>query len=630
MAPADTPKFDSPGADAPDSAFLVDLWKGQGQQHLNRGEIEQAAERLGAALELAPRDGVALGLRAVALMRMADRDGARRMAAAALNGGETALFDYVRIGGWLLAAEGAGADVTEAGIANWEAFQALSDITVEAAGGDGAVLYRLADHAYNCRQLTLAKRALEEFVKLAPDHRDAWSMLADTRLTICEFGGYDAFRRTLIERTEQELAAGGEVTVDPYSLESLGIEFGLFNAACRRRSEKIAAAAAGRALPAPPIKAGARLRIGFLLPYSWFSSVNLILDAVVPRIGRDRFDVSGYSIQTAPEPDDFETAYRARYDRFVDLPKDDPDRAAGLIRAEGVDILLDTTGHTRTNCLDILARRPAPVQAHYLGYNNTIAADFVDYLFTDENHFGADVRPLAQDRLALMPGTVAIYRGQPVAAAGGRSDFGLPEDRFVFCCFNHSGKIEPNIFDAWMRILARCPDAVLALLHWNMREVEINLRAAATARGLDDGRLIVLAPIAHDQHLRRLSLCDVALDTYYLGGGVTTLDALWTGVPILSVRPDMPLPHNGSTYLGAMDAGDLVAPDLDRYVDHACRLYADPDAVAAVKSRLLQRRASAPLFDVERHAKLLERLFLAFWENYVGGKTGTVSLADEI
>ncbi len=281
--------------------------------------------------------------------------------------------------------------------------------------------------------------------------------------------------------------------------------------------------------------------------------------------------------------------------------------AAERIAADGLDLLIDTTGLTGQNCLAIMAHRPAPVQMHAFGYSITTGADYIDYLVTDRHYVPDDWAEASSEAMLYMPHTFMptvrpIESREPVC----RADFDLPEDAVVFANFNHPCKFEPVIFAAWMKILQAVPGSVLWFGAW-LPAVQNNLRRAAQAHGIDPERLIFARIVRHDRHLARLALADLALDNLHHGGGVTTVDALWVGLPLITLQGDKPGGRLGETLCAAAGAPELLCRDLDDYVDRAIRLAHAPEQRAALRARLLAQRDQAPLFDLERFVRDLER-----------------------
>jgi protein O-GlcNAc transferase len=233
--------------------------------------------------------------------------------------------------------------------------------------------------------------------------------------------------------------------------------------------------------------------------------------------------------------------YRARIqndcDKFVDISSLSFTNAAKCIYEDQVDILVDLKGYTKDNRLAICALRPAPIQVSYLGFPGTTGADFLDYLITDKIVTPEDHAFYYSENFVYLPHCYQVNdHTQPISNKDWKkTDIGLPESCFVFCCFNHPYKIDSVMFDVRMRILQQVPESVLWLLSGN-KIAEKNLRREAEARGVKSERLIFAEMLPKDEHLGRLKFADLNLDTRIVNGHATTSDALWAGVPVITLQ----------------------------------------------------------------------------------------------
>jgi protein O-GlcNAc transferase len=338
----------------------------------------------------------------------------------------------------------------------------------------------------------------------------------------------------------------------------------------------------------------------------------MVLRGIVERLDRNRFEAIGYSLQRCDDTS-FSQRFRPVFDTFKDLPLFEPDRAAEIVAADRLDILIDTTGHTGISCLPLLAQRPAPVQAHYLGYGLTSGADYVDYLVTDPQFMPPEWAQYCSERLVYMPDSFMATTRAPFApAATSRAAEGLPEDALVLANFNHPCKLEPRMFSLWMRLLQAAPDAVLWLGGWAVATRESLTRFAA-AQGVDPRRLIFARILPHAFHLNRLKLADLALDNLYHGGGVTTVDALWAGLPLLAVKGATPAGRLGASLSHAAGLDDLVTDSLEQYEATGLALLQDRERLRALKARLVANLPHCALFDGERYQRHFEAALDLMW-----------------
>jgi predicted O-linked N-acetylglucosamine transferase (SPINDLY family) len=434
---------------------------------------------------------------------------------------------------------------------------------------------------------------------------------------MCEWDDFAA-RRAFV-RTR--LADPGGEPIPPFLLLSEPDVTGAEQRACSETwmRKRIAAATpdrqrlAFRFSDAPSTK----IRLGYLSNDFHDHATALLLVEMLEAQDRSLFELYAYSYGD----DDGKTLrprLRRTFDRFKDIGALSDVEAAQAIHADGVHILIDLKGFTLATRTSILALRPAPLQVNYLGYPGTLGDGLCDYILTD-----AFVTPRASagdyaESFAYMP-----YSYQPrgrrgaIDPAPSRSEAGLPEEGFVFCCFNQAFKFTPAVFDVWCRLLRAVPGSVLWLLA--AREAEGNLRNEARSRGVDGRRLVFAPEATQASHLRRLQVADLALDTTPYGAHTTASDALWVGTPVIT-RPGATFPSRvAGSLLHAVGLPEMIVEDEEDYFDLAFALATQPARLAALRHKLEVGRASAPLFDVMAYTRALEGLFCAMWNRHRAG-----------
>ncbi len=375
-------------------------------------------------------------------------------------------------------------------------------------------------------------------------------------------------------------------------------------------------------LPAvPPLWRGERYghqrrRIGYLSADYCQHPVALLLAQVIEGHDRSRFEVLGFSTG----PDDG-SAIRGRmakaFDQFIDLRGRGAAESAGLIRRLEVDILVDLTGHTEGDHFAILNYHPAPVQVNWLGYPGTDGAPSLDYILADAVVAPPGYEPFFSEKILRLPDCYFPTAYDPAPAAPTRSEAGLPElpsgsvgNGFIFASFNNSWKITRTVFAVWLRLLGAVPDSVLWLLDAN-DAFQGNLRRAASAAGLDPARLIFAPRTDADSHLARQQLADLMLDTSPYNGHMTTSDALWMGVPLVTILGTAFAGRVAASQLQTLGLPELIASSLEDYETLALALAKDPARLAALRARLAAARASSPLFDADRMRQNVEQALLA-------------------
>ena len=335
---------------------------------------------------------------------------------------------------------------------------------------------------------------------------------------------------------------------------------------------------------------------------------------------RDEFKIFCYSYGK-----DDRSSYRVRIqndcDKFVDLTSFNYTDAAKHIYEDQVDILVDLKGYSRGNRLAICALRPAPIQVSYLGFPGTTGADFIDYIITDKIVTPEEHAPYYSEKFVYLPHCYQVNdHTQPISnKAWRKKDFGLPENSFVFCSFNHPYKIDLVMFDVWMRILRQVPESVLWLLFKN-KISENNLRREAEARGVQPERLIFGENLPKDEHLSRLRLADLSLDTRIVNGHATTSDALWAGVPVITLQGSHFASRVSSSLLSAIGLPKLIIHSLEEYEALAVGLAHNPVELQVIQQKLDKNRLVDPLFDTPRFVRNLESAYKEMWKIFSAGE----------
>jgi protein O-GlcNAc transferase len=359
----------------------------------------------------------------------------------------------------------------------------------------------------------------------------------------------------------------------------------------------------------PPSVPGRRIRVGYLSNDFFEHAVSMLAIGLFEHHDRTRFEVFAYS-HARNDSSDLRVRLETAFEHFVEIGDIGDAEAARRIRADEIDILVDLKGYTFRARTEIFALRPAPVQVNYLGYPGTMGAPFIDYLLGDCVITPEAHQPDYSEQLVRLPDCYQPNDNRrPIAPERpSRAACGLPDDAFVFCCFNNNSKITPTIFAIWMRILARVPGSVLWLYEANPAAQD-NLQYAAGAQGIDPGRLVFAPNWPSALHLARIGHADLVLDTLPYNAHTTASDALWTGVPVLTCLGETMAGRVAASILHAAGLPDLVTTSLEAYEALACALATDRPRLDGVRARLAANRARAPLFDTARYARGIEAAY---------------------
>jgi predicted O-linked N-acetylglucosamine transferase (SPINDLY family) len=336
---------------------------------------------------------------------------------------------------------------------------------------------------------------------------------------------------------------------------------------------------------------------------------------------RSRFEILGVSLG----PDDG-SEIRARliraFDQFHDVRSNSDQEVAQLLHELRVDIVVDRSGYTTGARPGIFAAKPAPIQVNYIGFPGTLGAKFYDYILTDATVLPFDRRPFYTEKIVHLPNSYLVNDAKrPIATrTPTRSEAGLPEHGFVFCCFNNAYKITPPVFDVWMRLLQQVEGSVLWLF-CDRGAAEPNLRREAAARGIDPARLIFARRVDLADHLARHRLADLFLDTLIYNAHTTAADALWMAVPVVTCLGESFAGRVAASLLKAIGMPDLVTASLDDYEALALRIAREPALLKELRERLQRNRTSHPLFDTDRYRRNLEAAYFRMWQAWQEGRT---------
>jgi len=362
-----------------------------------------------------------------------------------------------------------------------------------------------------------------------------------------------------------------------------------------------------------------RLRIGYLSADFHQHATSQLTVQMFEAHDRSRFEVSLFSA-SADDGSLLRRRMEAAAEHFVDLHGHDVAQMAAAIRARGIDILVDVKGATHGSVMQVMAYRAAPLQVNWLGFPGTSGADYIDYVIGDpivtplahEAHFSERI---AQLPLCYQPND--SRRALPLAQP--RADWGLPDGALVLCGFHQTYKISRDVFASWCRLLQALPDAVLWLLCWNAN-VQAALTGAAAAMGVDPARLVFAPRLPADQHLSRLAAADLYLDAWPCNAHTTASEALWAGVPPITVVGETFAQRVASSLLHASGLPELVCRDAAQYEQTVLALARDPARRRRLRDTLIAQRSGHPLFDGARFARDVEALFERMWARALSGQ----------
>ena len=365
-----------------------------------------------------------------------------------------------------------------------------------------------------------------------------------------------------------------------------------------------------------PSKRPKRIRIGYFSTDFKEHPVAYLIAKVLEKHNRDQFDVFGYSLHG-----DKQSKMRKRliesFDCFINV-QDMCDRDVALqARKDGIDIAIDLNGYTQNNRAGIFAYRAAPIQINYLGYPGTLGADYMDYIVTDKCLVPSEKQKYFNEREIYLPHTYMPTDDSREFSTRilTRTDMGLPENAFVFCCFNNNYKITESEFSIWMRLLNKVDNSVLWLRQSNQLS-NLNLKNEAQKQNVEPSRIIFADRVPMDEHLTRHRLADLFVDTFNFNAHTTATEALWAGLPVVTKMGQGFAARVAGSLLNAVGLPELITQTEQDYEALILTLATNPGMLAKIKQKLEANHLTHPLFDTDLYTKHLEDAYQQAYQNY--------------
>jgi protein O-GlcNAc transferase len=357
-----------------------------------------------------------------------------------------------------------------------------------------------------------------------------------------------------------------------------------------------------------------RIRIAYLSADFRDHAMGYLMAGLFEQHDESRFEITGISFG-ADRDSDIRRRIKRSFEHFEDVRLQGDQEIAELIRHLEIDIAVDLMGFTQDCRPNIFARRPAPIQVNYLGYPGTMGADYFDYILADSTVIPEDQFESYSENVVWLPDTYQVNDAlRPISErTPTRRECHLPEAAFVFCCFNNTYKITPDVFDIWMRLLKANDDSVLWLIEGNSTATA-NLKQEATRHGVSPERLIFAPQIPLADHLARHRQADLFLDTLPYNAHTTASDALWAGLPVLTCLGSAFAGRVAASLLKAVGLADLITTSLEDYEALALKLNKERALAASLKDKLARNRGTYPLFNTQRFTRHIETAYITMRE----------------
>lgn len=509
-------------------------------------------------------------------------------------------------------------------VAQWQEFvDRTSMVTGERVAHKLMALHHIGRTLENADAMERAEAALKQAIELRPDKSEAGQHWISLRQRQCK---WPVLLTPENVSSEQLVAA-----MSPMSLAAHADD-PMFQLAKAYRYNKNLVGRPDNAPISPravkaKIRTGQRLRIGYVSSDLREHAVGFALSEALELHDKSRFEIFAYYCGENRSGDPTQGRIKSAVDHWCEISGLADQQAAMKIDQDQIDILVDLNGYTKHARTKIFAYRPAPVIVNWCGYPGTMGSPYHQYLITDDIIVPRENEIYYSEKVLRIPCNQPIDRKRTIAQhAPTRAEAGLPEDAFVYACFNGMQKLTRNCFARWMTILTEMPDSVLWLLTGD-EATNARLRSAAAQRGVAPDRILFAQKTANPQHLARISLADLFLDTLPYGAHSTAADALMMGLPILTLPGRSFASRFCASVVTATGLTDLICATPEEYVERAVLLGRNPEKLNTYKDLLRCRRQSV-LYDIPALVRRLEELFLEMQDDHERGATPVPDLTN--
>jgi protein O-GlcNAc transferase len=370
--------------------------------------------------------------------------------------------------------------------------------------------------------------------------------------------------------------------------------------------------------PVPNYSINKKIRIGYFSADFKNHAVSLLTAELYEIHDRERFEIFAFSLRRAHENDEMNLRLRKGFDRFIDVEDLSDIEIAKMARHLEIDIAIDLSGLTQHSRTKIFSYRAAPIQINWLGYPGTVGSDFIDYIVADKIVIPEQNQHFYTEKVVYLPDAYMVDDSTrvPSSRVFSKEECGLPNNQFIFCCFNNDYKFNAIVLDSWAKILLAVDKSVLWITE-NNEQFKANITIEFQRRGIDASRVIFSQKVKlMADHLARFRLADLFLDTYPYNAHTTALDSLKAGVPLLTLKGQSFASRVAASLLNAIGLPELITTNQEEYEALAIELAMNSKKLADIKSKLINNRLTAPLFDTPLFAKNLESAYIKMYERY--------------
>ncbi len=452
----------------------------------------------------------------------------------------------------------------------------------------------------------------ENALRINPDIYWALGDLVHSKMKVCSWAGLS----NLLVHISKKITAKEKVT-DPFTLISICDDPLLHHQAARIFSNnKYPENHSLGSIPRDSKKE--KIRIAYFSPDFRSHPVSYLTAELFEKHDRNQFEVLAFSLQKASIGDPMRARIEKAFDEFIEVDNLSDQETAQLARNLDVDIAIDLAGHTQNSRTGIFSHRAAPIQVNWLGYPGTTAANFIDYIVSDKIIIPDSDQHFYSEKVAYLPNSYMVDDSNriPSGKIFSKQECGLPQDNFIFCCFNNDLKFNPYVLDRWSRILLAVKNSVLWISE-NNKDFQKNIRAEFENRNVEPSRIIFAGRVdSMGDYLARYRLADLFLDTHPYGAHTTAVDCLKSGVPVLTLIGQSFASRVAASLLNAIELSELITHSPEEYERLAIDLATLPKKMGSIKLKLANNLQDTPLFQTSLFTKNLESIYLKMYERY--------------
>ncbi|KAK8520144.1 hypothetical protein V6N13_031391 [Hibiscus sabdariffa] len=480
-----------------------------------------------------------------------------------------------------------------------------------------------------------AVKSYKQALLLRPDFPEATCNLLHTLQCVCSWEDRDKMFTEVEGIIQRQINMSVLPSVQPFHAIAYPIDPMLALDISRKYAAHCSMIASRFALPPfnhpAPIRIKSngghgRLKVGYVSSDFGNHPLSHLMGSVFGMHNRENVEVFCYAL-SQNDGTEWRQRIQSEAEHFIDVSALSSDMIAKMINEDGIQILINLNGYTKGARNEIFAMQPAPIQVSYMGFPGTTGADYIDYLVTDEFVSPLRYAHIYSEKLVHLPHCYFVndykQKNRDVldpTCQHKRSDYGLPEDKFIFACFNQLYKMDPEIFNTWCNILKRVPNSALWLLRFPAAG-EMRLRAYAAAQGVQPDQIIFTDVAMKQEHIRRSALADLCLDTPLCNAHTTGTDVLWAGLPMVTLPLEkMATRVAGSLCLATGLGEEMIVKSMKEYEERAVTLALNKPKLQALTKKLKEARMTCPLFDTARWVQNLERAYFKMWNLYCSGQ----------